>query len=234
MAWGLFIFGALVIVILAYTVIPNFILKTLGLGTWKNQDISSAALTFDDGPNPEITPQILDILDQNGITATFFLVGERASRNPELVKMIKERGHQLGIHSNRHQFAWLMSPWKTWRDWEECNTTLECLTGDKILLARPPWGTFNLCTWLWMKRHHKQIVLWSTEGHDWQSKRSPQQITDRVLKNIRPGAIILLHDAGGDEGAPQNTLQALNELCNKIVQMKKIPLSGLELMKENK
>ena len=206
----------------------------MGWGSWKNQDTNSVALTFDDGPNPEITPHILDVLDQNAVKATFFVVVERARQNPEIIKMILERGHQLGALSNLHKFAWFMSPWRTWRDWEECNATLERLSGDRIMLVRPPWGTFNLCTWLWMKQHHKQIVLWSAEGHDWQRQRSPEEIIARVMKHIKPGAIVLLHDAGGDEGAPQNTLQALHELCDKIVHMKKIPLAALNLAQANK
>lgn len=227
--WAEIILLVFIAVVLIYMIIPNIFFKILGLGTWKYQATSGVAITFDDGPNPEITPQILDILDHHGVIATFFVVGEKAARYPELIKMIQARGHQLGAHSNHHQFEVLISPWRTWQDWEDCNATLEHLTEGKILLVRPPWGTFNLCTWLWMKSHHKQVVLWSAEGHDWQSRRSPEQIITRILKRTKPGSILLLHDAGGDEGAPQNTLRALDELCRKIVQDKKLPLVALEL-----
>lgn len=228
MEWIQIIFWVLIAALLVYTVIPNFIIKILGRGSWKRQGATTVALTFDDGPNPEVTPQLLDVLERNGIIATFFLVGERAERNPEIVTLIRERGHQIGAHSYHHKFAWLMSPWKTWREWEDCNTTLERLIGDEINLVRPPWGTFNLCTWWWMKKHCKQIVLWSAEGHDWQKKRSPEQIIDRITRQITPGGIILLHDAGGDEGAAQHTLQALEGLCRSI-HNQKMSLAKLDL-----
>ena len=232
--WNTIILLVLVAVVLIYMVIPNILFKILGLGSWKYQAASGVAITFDDGPNPEVTPQILDILDHHEVNATFFVVGEKAARYPELIKMIKERGHQLGAHSNHHQFEVFKSPWKTWQDWNDCIATLERLTGGKVILVRPPWGTFNLCTWLWMKSHHKQVVLWSAEGHDWQCKRSPEQIITRILKRIKPGSILVLHDAGGDEGAPQNTLRSLDELCRKIVHDKKLPLVALKMPQYSK
>lgn len=229
MDWVEIVFIVLAAMVLLYTIIPNFFVKTLGMGTWKRQNSSGVAITFDDGPNPEITPQILDILDRHGVVATFFVVGERAAKYPELIKMIRSRGHKLGAHSQHHQFAWFLSPRKTWRNWEDCIATLEGLTGEKITWIRPPWGTFNLCTWLWVRSHHKQAVLWSVEGHDWEARRTPEQIMSRILKRTEAGSIVVLHDAGGDEGAPQNTLQALDELCSKIVEEKKLPLVALDL-----
>jgi len=227
--WANIILWVLIAVVLVYMVIPNFFIKTLGFGSFKSQATSGAAITFDDGPNPEITPQILDILDQHGVIATFFVVGEKAAKYPELIKMIQDRGHKLGAHSYHHKFAWFMSPWKTWRNWGDCNVILERLVGEKVVFVRPPWGTFNLCTWLWIKSHHKQVVLWNVDGHDWQRRRSPEQIISRILKRIKPGSIVLLHDAGGETGAPQNTLRALDELCIRIVQEKKLPLVDLKL-----
>ena len=234
MSWGNIMLGMLIFVVLVYTVIPNFFIKTLGFGSIKSQAASGVAITFDDGPNPEITPQIIDILDQHGLIATFFVVGEKAARYPELIKMIQDRGHKLGAHSHHHEFAWFMSPWKTWRDREDCNATLERLSVDIVVLVRPPWGTFNLSTWLWIKSHHKQVVLWNVDGHDWQRRRSSERIITRILKRIKPGSIVLLHDAGGETGAPQNTLSALDELCCRIVQEKKLPLVALKLPKFGK
>jgi len=222
------LFWVLIGAIALYTIIPDLLLHYLGIGAWKRQYSSGVALTFDDGPNPEITPQILDILARHQINATFFVVGKKAARYPDLIKLIQSHGHQLGAHSHNHRFAWFTSPWRTWRDWEECTSTLEKLTGEKVKWVRPPWGTFNLCTWLWIKIRHKQAVLWNAEGHDWLQRQNPQNIASRVLKQINDGSIILLHDDGGDVGAPLNTLKALDILAHKVVEEKKLPFVNLD------
>lgn len=228
MHWGYMIFIGLLAVAAIYTIIPDFILHRLGAGAWKRQYTPGVAITFDDGPDPEITPRILDILDRYNVKAAFFIIGEKASRYPDLVKLIHKRGHALGSHTQNHRFAWFMSPWATWQEWDKSTAILEALTGQKVAWIRPPWGTFNLSTWLWMKSRRKQAVLWDAEGHDWQARRNPEQIIARVLKNIREGSIILLHDAGGEDGAPNNTLNALEPLCQKIIAEKKLPLTALE------
>lgn len=225
---GYSLFISIITAAAVYTVVPDFILHWLGIGVWKRQYTPGVALTFDDGPNPDITPQILDILDRYRLKATFFVVGERAAAHPALIKLIRSRGHSIGAHCMHHRFAWFMSPWKTWREWEKCIHILEELTGEKIDWIRPPWGTFNLATWLWMKFNKKQAVLWNAEGHDWQVRRNPQSIAARVLRHTREGTIILLHDAGGDKGAPVNTLNTLEPLCRKIIEDKKLPLMPLE------
>lgn len=212
-----------------YAFIPDFILHHLGVGAWKRQFSPGVTITFDDGPNPEITPQILDILDQYKVKATFFVIGEKAARYPELIKLIHGRGHDLGAHTQHHRFAWLISPRTTWQEWDQCVAALEDLTGEAVEWMRPPWGTFSLSTWWWMKSRNKKAVLWDVEGHDWQVRRSPEQIIDRILKKVREGSIILLHDAGGEKGAPDNTLSALGLLCQKVTEDKNLPLVALAL-----
>jgi peptidoglycan/xylan/chitin deacetylase (PgdA/CDA1 family) len=229
MSWESALFLGLILAAALYTLVPDFLLHYLGVGAWKRQYTPGVAITFDDGPNPEITPQILDILAQHHVTATFFVIGDKAARHPNLIKLIQDGGHQIGAHSQHHNFAWFMCPWKTWRDWEDNISTLEHLTGKVIEWIRPPWGTFNLSTWVWLKIRHKQAVLWNADGRDWRVQQSPEQINARILKQIKEGSIVLLHDGGGDEGAPQNTLRALDQLCRMIVEDKKLPLVELEL-----
>ncbi|MDD3363571.1 MAG: polysaccharide deacetylase family protein [Syntrophomonas sp.] len=228
-SWGYSAFWILLLAAALYTVIPDFLLHHLGVGTWKRQYTPGVTLTFDDGPTPEITPIILDVLDRHQVIATFFVIGEKALRYPELIKLIQARGHHIGAHSQQHRFAWFMSPWETWRNWEECIAALEQLTGKKVVWVRPPWGTFNLCTWLWLKIRHKQAVLWDVEGHDWLVRNNPPKINSRIIHQVKEGSIVLLHDGGGEDGAPQNTLQALDDLCRMIVKDKKLPLSELDL-----
>lgn len=211
-----------------YAVIPDFLVHRLGIDCWKRQYTAGAAITFDDGPDPEMTPQILDILDRYQARAMFFVVGDRAAKNPDLIKLILARGHKIGAHSQHHRHAWLTPPLATWREWEKCAAALEQLTGEPIACIRPPWGTFNLAVVCWSIIRKKRIVLWNEEGHDWQARRSPEEIVSRILKNTREGSIILLHDAGGEPGAPANTAIALDILCRRIMEDKKIPLVALE------
>lgn len=220
------LFGLLAIAAI-YTIIPDFILHYLGAGAWKRHYSPGAAITFDDGPNPDITPQILDILDLYNVKATFFVIGEKAARYPELIKLIRSRGHSLGAHTQHHRFAWFLSPRATWKEWDQCIATLEDLTGEAVEWIRPPWGTFSLSTWLWLKIRNKKAILWDAEGHDWQVRRGPEEIIARILKSVREGSIILLHDAGGEKGAPVNTLNALGLLCQKITEDQKLPLAAL-------
>jgi len=214
---------------LIYNLIPDLFLHYLGLGSWKRQYTPGVAFTFDDGPNPRVTPGVLDILDKYQVKAAFFIVGQRAELYPDLVRMIHDRGHKIGVHSHSHRFAWFLSPRQTWQEWEQSVKLLEAIVGQPITWIRPPWGTYNLATWWWLKRNHKQAIMWTAEGHDWNIDKQPIQIIERILKSIHDGSIILLHDDGGDKGAPFNTLQALEELCARIIGEKKLPLVELSL-----
>ena len=217
-----------VIALAVYTIIPDLLLHRLGIGSRKRQYSPGVAITFDDGPDPEYTPRVLEILARHRVTAAFFVVGEKALRYPDLIKQIRAEGHFIGAHSLRHRYAWFMSPWETWRDWQECAAILEKLTGEPIQWVRPPWGTFNLATWWWLRANNKKAVLWNVEGHDWQARRSEQEIVARVMSRTKEGSIIVLHDAGGEKGAPENTVRALEQICRRIVQEQKLPLAPLE------
>ncbi|WP_407306811.1 polysaccharide deacetylase family protein [Desulfosporosinus sp. SB140] len=227
MVWENVLF-CLILILAVYTVIPDLLLHRLGIGSWKRQYSSGVALTFDDGPDPMVTPRLLQILKQYNIPATFFVVAEKAEKYPELTRLIAEEGHQLGVHSLSHRYAWFTSPWKTWREWTESLCLLERLTDQKIAWMRPPWGTFNLVTWWWLKRHTMRAVLWNVEGHDWEVRRSPEEIAARIIKKINEGSIVVLHDSGGDSGAPENTLLALELLSKRVVQDLKLPFVPLE------
>ncbi|KUO78941.1 MAG: polysaccharide deacetylase [Desulfosporosinus sp. BRH_c37] len=228
MSWVYVLLFCALVGIASYTVIPDFFLHRLGLGSWKRQFSPGVALTLDDGPDPIVTPRVLEVLKRQNISATFFVVAEKAKMYPELIRQMQAEGHQIGVHSLTHRYAWFSSPWKTAREWTESVHLLEQLTANKITWMRPPWGTFNLMTWRWLKKHKMRAVLWNVEGHDWESRRSPEQITARILSKVNEGAIIVLHDSGGESGAPENTLIALEQLADRIVQGLKLPFVPLE------
>lgn len=225
--WG-FLFTVILGVPTLYMFIPDFLFHRLGLGSSKRHYNSGVAITFDDGPDPVYTPEILNILARYQVPATFFVVGEKAVKHPELIQQILAQGHQLGLHCQRHLHAWALNPRRTFHLWDEGAANLENLTGQRVELIRPPWGTFNLALWYWLKRNKRRAVLWSAEGHDWLKKRSPWQIASRVLKRTKPGVIIVLHDSGGELRAPENTIQALPILCQKIKEEEKLRVLPLE------
>jgi len=211
-----------------YTVIPDLFLHRLGIGSWKRQFGPGVTLTFDDGPDPAFTPRILEVLKKYHVCATFFVVAEKAKKYPALIQQVKDEGHLIGVHSLNHRYAWFTSPWKTSREWTESVRILEQLSDNKITWMRPPWGTFNLMTWWWLKRHKMRAVLWNAEGHDWEGRRSPEEITERIFKGANEGTIVVLHDSGGEFGAHENSILALDRLCVRIVQELKLPLVPLE------
>lgn len=220
--------GIGLVAILLYTVIPDLFLHHLGIGSFKGHLGAGASLTFDDGPDPDYTVRLLDKLDQYQVKAVFFLVGEKAEKYPALVREILGRGHQIGLHGYVHQHAWLMGPWKTWRTWSKGRKILEGISGRPIEWVRPPWGVFNLMTFIWFRRQGLTAVLWTAEGKDWK-EMEPDLITQRILKRIDEGAIIDLHDGARHPGAPECMLAALEGLITGLVQVHKIPVVPLKL-----
>ncbi|MFA6808927.1 MAG: polysaccharide deacetylase family protein, partial [Eubacteriales bacterium] len=210
-------------VFLFYILIPEILLHLLGIGTWRRQYSPGVTLTFDDGPDPRYTPKILDLLKEKDIKATFFLIGEKAEKYPELVRDIIANGHLIGCHCYKHRHAWTMLPSTTFKLWDKGLKTLKGLTGQEPLFIRPPWGCFTLSLFIWCKIRKKKAISWNAKGYDWNSKQTPSNIIKNILRNTKEGSIILLHDSGGDETAPLNTILALEELSKLINDDTKLP-----------
>ncbi|OPG16734.1 hypothetical protein B2M26_05065 [Ferroacidibacillus organovorans] len=169
-------------------------------------------LTFDDGPDPEYTPQMLDLLDAHRVRAVFFLIGEKATRYPELVREILRRGHLVGSHTAHHRNAWFLTPWQTFREVRMAAAMIERVTHEPVVWFRPPWGRFNLFLPLALRSSGQTPVLWSIAGRDWLKGLQISAIAERIAKRFHNGAVILLHDSGGAPGAPANTLRALEQI----------------------
>lgn len=214
-------------IIFIYFFLPEILLHVIGLGSWKRQYSPGVSITFDDGPDPIYTPLLLKILARYNIKACFFLLGEKAQKYPEIVKMIHHHGHQIGSHGYYHKHAWLMTPKQTWENWNRSIDVLKKITGIEPEYIRPPWGGFNLSLYSWTIARNKRIVCWNAKGKDWIEKKSPQEIINSILKKTNEGTIILLHDSGGEQGAPDNTLACLETMFNKIKYELKLPLVPL-------
>jgi peptidoglycan/xylan/chitin deacetylase (PgdA/CDA1 family) len=154
---------------------------------------SGLALTFDDGPDPDATPAVLDALDAAGAKATFFMVGEQAVEHRALAREVAERGHQVGLHGHEHvEHDELGGRVKD--DLARGLGTLEAATGHRPLLFRPPYGRFSEDSYKACRDLHLEPVYWSAWGADWEPVPA-ERIADTAIRDLSPGAILLLHDS---------------------------------------
>jgi peptidoglycan/xylan/chitin deacetylase (PgdA/CDA1 family)/glycosyltransferase involved in cell wall biosynthesis len=166
-------------------------LKLWGVVTSVRTEQAIAALTFDDGPDPASTPRLLDALARNGIRATFFVVGSRAERHPELLARIRDEGHEIANHSWDHPRLPDLSL-RAINDQIRRTRTLLGIGGAQLF--RPPYGELDARVNLAAQRFGYRVVRWSLNGGDWRGEDA-SILTDRIVRRIEPGAIVLLHDS---------------------------------------
>ena len=153
------------------------------------------ALTFDDGPHPVYTPQILDILNKHGAKATFFVIGKNAQEYPEIVKRAFDEGHEIGNHTYSHPDMSAIDRKKAAEEIEKTALTIENITGKKSVLFRSPGGYLDDGIISTAHEFECTPVLWSwrQDTRDW-AKPSVEYVVKTVLDNLRDGDIILFHD----------------------------------------
>ena len=168
-----------------------------------------ATLTFDDGPHPEGTPRVLDLLDEAQVNAIFFLVGEQVERFPELAAEIERRGHQIGIHGYRHRVMARLPADAVRLDLERATEVI----GERRL-HRPPLGIYSDAGLRAVRERGLEPLLWSRWGKDWRRLTTPQRIARRAARDLRAGDVILLHDADhySSRNSWQRTVAALPEI----------------------
>lgn len=153
------------------------------------------ALTFDDGPHPEFTRAVLEALDRAGAKATFFVVGEKGARHPEILREIVARGHLLGVHGHRHDRALAFRSFERVRsDLADAVGVVASATGERPVFYRPPVGQTNPQIARAAKELGLTIVGWSLRGLDG-VRAKPDRVTARIVPRLRDGAIVLLHDS---------------------------------------
>jgi peptidoglycan/xylan/chitin deacetylase (PgdA/CDA1 family) len=153
------------------------------------------ALTFDDGPHPQGTPAVLEVLRGRGATATFFLVGEQVARYPTLVAEIAAAGHAVELHCFRHRNNLRLGPRAFLEDAERASAVIEDAGGQAISDYRPPYGIFSAPTLHAVRQRGWRPVLWSRWGRDWDRSATAESIARRSSTGIAAGDIVLLHDA---------------------------------------
>jgi peptidoglycan/xylan/chitin deacetylase (PgdA/CDA1 family) len=173
-------------------------------------DRGGIALTFDDGPNPSVTPALLDLLDGAGCRATFFLIGRFVGECPALAREISTRGHLLGNHTHTHPNLIWLSPQKIGEELQRSQEAIRYATGCAPRWMRPPYGFRGPQLGRVLRRFGlRGPVMWTVSAHDWVAQ-SPARLVRR-LQSVRGGDIVLLHDGdhrrlGGDR---EQTLRAL-------------------------
>lgn len=155
------------------------------------------ALTFDDGPNPVFTPQILQVLAQYHAKATFFMIGEHVHRHSEIVRAVQAAGHAIGNHTYTHRRLAGCSLAQVRIELIECQRVLRVLLGEAYgrtgKLMRPPYGAYDTTTALFAKSQRYRMVLWSVSGEDWRHDDAGL-VAQRIMAQTQPGSIVLLHD----------------------------------------
>lgn len=169
---------------------PPFIMRWIWHGIWRRKVAGKRQvyLTFDDGPCPETTPQLLDILDRNGIKATFFCVGDNVRKYPELFAELIRRGHRVGNHTMHHLKGFRTACQTYVADVEMADN----LIGSSLL--RPPYGRIRLSQ-LWRLRSKYTIVFWDVITRDYNRKLSPEFVCGVVRRYARNGSVIVFHDS---------------------------------------
>lgn len=151
------------------------------------------ALTFDDGPSGAITEKLLDGLAARNVKATFFLCGYRIETFPEIAQRMAEEGHELGLHSNRHDYMQHMTKEEALDDLAECQSILTESTGVSARLFRPPGGLYSQALLAASRELGLSVVFWSVDPHDWDKEKS-SQVLPYLLSHASAGDIILMHD----------------------------------------
>ncbi len=176
------------------------------------------ALTFDDGPDLKYTPQVLDVLRDYQVPATFFLVGNRAEKYPAVVERIAAEGHVIGNHSWSHPDLRKVSRERLISEIVQTEMVLKEIMGFKTALIRPPYGTINAYSLEVMKRLDYKVINWSVDSVDWRD-RSPDLILLNTLPYVTDESIVLFHSTGGEGQSMSATVEVLPEIIESIRAM---------------
>lgn len=177
------------------------------------------ALTFDDGPHPVYTEEILDVLDQAGVKASFFMMGKEAELYPDLVKKVSDAGHLIGNHTYTHANVCQISVEETIEEIRKTNDILEGLTQKRPQFFRPPFGCKNETL---EKQTGMFWIFWDVDTLDWSSQNA-EQVYCKVVKNVGENDIILMHDAyPSTVEAVQKLIPALREMGYTFVTVDRL------------
>lgn len=196
---------------MVFTVPPQFQGQIVHEATPPATAEKVVALTFDDGPWKQTTEQILDILKQNNIKSTFYLVGQAIQENPTIARKVFEEGHAIGNHTWQHIMDDMDAATAARELGNAARLIYEATGGVRTYLMRPPGGNLTGELANYAKQQGYMVNMWSADSHDYLV--SAPLIVDNVLSNVKPGGIVLMHDGGGDRTA---TVEALPQIISAL------------------
>lgn len=182
----------LIVAIASFNIRWNFFLKSISNG---NPEGNKIALTFDDGPHPEFTPKVLELLEKHNAKATFFCIGKNVKTSPEIIQLIDYKNHTIGNHSFSHSNRIDFNDKNGWL--EEVNSTdlaIQKIIGKKPKFFRPPFGVTTSHLAKAIQETNHKVIGWNVRSFDTVSNQTPEKIVERILKKVKSGSIILVHD----------------------------------------
>ena len=200
----------------------------------KSTEDKKIALTFDDGPYPPFTQNLLTVLEEKQVKATFFVVGNNATKFPEVVRQIAEQGHEVSLHAGEHKDFLKLNSSELAGNISSGKKVLEELTGKSVKYMRPPHGFRDWAVMEEASRAGVKVVNWSVIPRDW-TNPGAQVIADRVCKNGTTGAIVLLHDgdAPRQTASRKQTVEATAILIDELRKQGYEFVTITELLKSN-
>jgi peptidoglycan/xylan/chitin deacetylase (PgdA/CDA1 family) len=186
------------------------------------ESVPGVCISFDDGPHPEGTPAVLEVLARASTRAMFFVVGEQVRRRPELVMRIADAGHLVALHGYRHQLQLRMSAEQARADLLHGSAAIEDAIGVTPAWHRPPYGIYSAAGLGAARAAGMQPLLWSRWGRDWRKFTTPERIAARATRDLGRGDVILLHDADfySSRNSHQRTVAALALIMNVLIERK--------------
>jgi peptidoglycan/xylan/chitin deacetylase (PgdA/CDA1 family) len=217
---------AYLLVINLGTYFPN-LQVFLDVVTHGPRGVKGVALTFDDGPHPQHTRDVLDVLDAFGAKATFFVLGEKAARQPELMREIAERGHDLAVHGYSHdRFLNMRNERRIEGDIAKTAAIIERITGKKTSLFRPPLGFTSPRTMVVVRRMAMNVIGYSARAYDGLAMTDAAKVVARIAPRLEDGAIVLMHDSAERGDRRPSSVDALPGI---LAAMKERGLVGVGL-----
>jgi len=180
-----------------------------------NPKEKKVALTFDDGPDSVYTPQMLDVLKQHDVKATFFLLGNRSKLFPDMVKRIVAEGHIVGNHTMTHPNIIKLNDQQVRDNIIQAEEVLAELTGYRTALFRSPYGSLDPQRIKIIEELGYKIIAWNVDSLDWKSLTA-EQVEFNILEDAKEGSIILQHSAGGEEENLSGSVEALGKVITTL------------------
>lgn len=176
------------------------------------------AVTFDDGPDEATTPALLDLLDRLGVRCTFFLLVPRAEQHPDLVRQIRDHGHEIALHGLDHRPLTSLRHADAVRTLRDARRRLEAVAGTTVTRYRPPYGKQTPASWVAARRAGLEVVVWTADAADWVD-RPAAEVAATAAARLGPGGILLLHERvePGPDGEPVSTSFDRAEMAERVL-----------------